>query len=136
MPTARGYTWDQFCAMFKTGQRVVCINDTFDPLQVASIPNRPTRDKQYIVRDSFQVTRNGTVSGIWALHLREIKNPHLPHPSGLGTFEPSFASDRFATVADDQATHERAVDVMLRQLEKEVELEVIAYADLARLNRH
>ena len=112
--------------MFKPGQRVVCINDTFDPIQVASIPNRPTRDKEYIVRDSFQVTRNGTVSGIWAIHLREITNPHLSHPSGLGTFEPSFASERFAKMEEDREDQERAVDVMLRQIEEEVELEVLA----------
>ena len=112
--------------MFKNGQRVVCINDTFDLIQQATIPNRPSRDKQYIVRDAFRVTRNGTVSGIWAIHLREISNPHLPHPSGLGTFEPSFSADRFATLEDNHVDHAQAVDVMLQQLEEEVELEVLA----------
>ena len=112
--------------MFTTGQRVICVNDHFDSIQVSSIPNRPTRDKQYVVRDAFQVTRNGTVSGIWALHLREITNPHLPHPSGLGTFEPSFAAERFAVVEGSYGDHAEAVDVMLRQLEEEVELEVLA----------
>lgn len=110
--------------MFEVGQRVVCVNDSFDAIQQATIPNLPERDQQYVVRDAFQVTRNGTSSGIWALHLKEITNPPLPHPSGLGTFEPSFAADRFARLADDTADHERAADVMLRQLEEEVELVV------------
>ena len=116
--------------MFKSGQRVVCVNDQFDVIQQATIPNLPQRDKQYVVRDAFQVTRNGTSSGIWALHLTEIRNPSLPHPSGLGTFEPSFAAERFAELADDRAASEYAADVMLRQLEEEAELEVVARAGL------
>ena len=116
--------------MFKAGQRIVCVNDSFDAIQQATIPNLPKRDEQYVVRDAFQVTRNGTSSGIWAVHLTEIRNPSLPHPSGLGTFEPSFAADRFAELADDQAASEHAAEVMLRQLEEEVELDVVARASL------
>ena len=116
--------------MFKPGQRVVCVNDRFDAIQQATIPNLPKRDKAYVIRDVFQVTRNGTSSGIWALHLTEIRNPNLPHPSGLGTFEPSFAANRFSELADDRAASEHAADVMLRQLEEEVELEVVARAGL------
>ncbi len=112
--------------MFRAGQRIVCINDNFDAIQQATIPNLPKRDEQYVVRDAFQVTRNGTSSGIWAVHLKELTNPHLPHPSGLGTFEPSFAADRFVQLADDDAVHERDAEVMLRQIEEEVELEVLA----------
>lgn len=111
--------------MYRVGQRIVCINDSFDVRQRATIPNLPKREKAYTVRDAFRVTRNGTVDGIWAVHLEELRNPNLPHPSGLGEFEPSFAAERFATLADDQAEAERQADVMLRQLEEELELEVV-----------
>lgn len=108
--------------MFRVGQKIVCVNDAFDALQQATIPNLPQRQETYTVRDAFQVTRNGTASGIWAVHLREIANPMLPHPSGLGTFEPSFAASRFAEVSEGDARAQEAVDVMLKELTEEVEL--------------
>ena len=111
--------------MFQVGQRVVCVNDSFDARQRATIPHRPVREEAYTVRDAFQVTRNGTASGIWAVHLRELENPPLPHPSGLGTFEPSFAADRFAPQAEDEAIAAREVDAMLRELVEEESLEVV-----------
>ena len=107
--------------MFQPGQRIVCINDQFDPIQQATIPNLPQQDNVYVVRDAFQVTRNGTSSGIWALHLRELRNPMLPHPSGLGSFEPSFAAERFSRLKDDYAE----VEEMLENLVKEQELELV-----------
>ena len=111
--------------MFQVGQRIVCVNDTFDARQRATIPNLPVKDEVYTVRDVFQVTRNQTASGIWAVHLRELTNPDLPHPSGLGTFEPSFAAERFAPQAEDEAVSRRELDVMLRELVEEHELEVV-----------
>lgn len=98
----------------------MCVNDAFDPIQQATIPNLPNRDVTYTVRDAFQVTRNGTASGIWALHLREIRNPNLPHPSGLGTFEPSFAAERFATANEDEVAAEQQVEELMRELEVEL----------------
>ena len=106
--------------MFTPGQRVVCVNDAFDPVQQATIPNLPKREITYTVRDAFQVTRNGTSSGIWALHLKEITNPNLPHPSGLGTFEPSFAANRFAELSDDEQLAEQEVEELMRELEVEL----------------
>lgn len=81
----------------KKGQDVICIDDHFLPTQIALIPNRPVEGKMYNIRDIF-TTRNGQ-----AVHLDQISNPHIEHPSGLGTFEPSFSSDRFRTLADDNA---------------------------------
>ncbi len=83
--------------MFQIGQSVVCVDDNFAPPQRALIPNRPVEGETYHVRDCFQVTRNGTVSGIWAVHLNEIRNPNIDHPTALGKYEPSFAADRFAS---------------------------------------
>lgn len=104
---------------------MVCVNDAFDAIQQATIPNLPQKHERYTVRDAFQVTRNGTASGIWALHLKEITNPMLPHPSGLGQFEPSFAADRFAEMNDDEIAAERSVDAMLKELVEETELEMV-----------
>jgi len=87
----------------KIGQDIICVNDKFQPEQIVLIPNRPVQDKMYTIRDVFS-TRNGR-----ALHLDQITNPHLEHPSGLGTFEPSFSVDRFATLIDDEAIVEEEV---------------------------
>lgn len=73
---------------------IVCINDQFSDEQIAMIPNRPVRDEYYVVRE-VSVTRNG--KAVW---LEEISNPPLAHPSGMGTFEPSFSIERFRVVDD------------------------------------
>ena len=111
--------------MFTPGEKITCVNDRFDAIQRATIPNLPVEDTVYTVRDAFQVTRNGTAAGIWAVHLREVTNPMLPHPSGLGRFEPSFAADRFAKANDDEVSAAENVDAMLRELEEEIQLEVV-----------
>lgn len=87
----------------KVGQDVICINDKFRPEQIILIPNRPVEGKVYTIRDLF-TTRNGR-----AIHLEQISNPHLDHPSGLGTFEPSFSVDRFTTLVDDEVEIEAEV---------------------------
>ena len=87
----------------KIGQDIVCINDKFQSEQIALIPNRPVEEKMYTIRDVF-TTRNGR-----ALHLDQITNPHLEHPSGLGSFEPSFSVDRFATLNTDEVVVEEEV---------------------------
>jgi len=105
--------------MYKVGQKVVCVKDGFDAIQQATIPNLPKRETTYLVRDAFQVTRNGTSSGIWALHLKEIRNPMLPHPSGLGTFEPSFAASRFSTIVEDESEAAHEIEELLNELIEE-----------------
>ena len=76
----------------KFGSRVVCINDFFTDEQMAMIPNRPAKDQQYTI-DEIMVTRRGK-----AVTLVEIDNPPLKHPTGLGTFTPSFSIDRFRDI--------------------------------------
>ena len=75
--------------MIKFGTRVVCINDVFTEEQIAMIPNRPVRDEQYTI-DEVLITRRGK-----AVTLVELDNPPLMHPSGAGTFIPSFDINRF-----------------------------------------
>ena len=75
--------------MIKFGTKLVCINDTFSEEQKAMIPNRPVRDNHYTV-DEILITRRGK-----AVTLVELDNPPLMHPSGAGTFIPSFDINRF-----------------------------------------
>jgi len=80
--------------MLKLGSSVVCINDSFSDEQIAMIPNRPVRDQRYTI-DEVLITRRGK-----AVTLVEIDNPPLKHPTGLGTFVPSFDINRFREVAE------------------------------------
>ncbi|HUC80705.1 MAG TPA: hypothetical protein VMR70_07290 [Flavisolibacter sp.] len=80
--------------MIKFGSRVVCINDVFSDEQVALIPNRPVKDEQYTI-DEVMITRRGK-----AVTLVEIDNPPLTHPTGLGTFVPSFDINRFRELSE------------------------------------
>jgi hypothetical protein len=93
-----------FCAMIKFGSRVVCINDSFSDEQVQMIPNRPSKDQQYTV-DEVMITRRGK-----AVTLVEIDNPPLVHPTGLGTFTPSFDINRFREVDQVPATEVREAE--------------------------
>jgi hypothetical protein len=83
--------------MIKFGSRVICINDQFSEEQIAMIPNRPVRDRQYTI-DEVMITRRGR-----AVTLVEIDNPPLTHPTGLGTFVPSFDINRFRDLAEAPA---------------------------------
>lgn len=80
--------------MIKFGSRVVCTNDSFSEEQIALIPNRPVKDEHYTI-DEVMITRRGK-----AVTLVEIDNPALVHPTGLGTFTPSFDINRFREVAE------------------------------------
>lgn len=84
----------------KVGQDVVCIDDKFSAEQEALIPNRPVEGSIYTVRDVF-TTRMGR-----AIHLAELRNPPLNHPSGLGQFEPSFSVERFQPLLTDDEVSE------------------------------
>jgi len=80
--------------MIKFGSRVVCTNDLFTDEQIAMIPNRPVKDEQYTI-DEVMITRRGK-----AVTLVEIDNPPLVHPTGLGTFIPSFDINRFRALEE------------------------------------
>lgn len=82
-------SFPQFCGVIKFGTKVVCINDDFTEEQKAMIPHRPVRDHHYTI-DEVLVTRRGK-----AVTLVELDNPPLTHPSGAGTFIPSFDIKRF-----------------------------------------
>jgi len=93
--------------MIKFGSRVVCINDVFSDEQIAMIPNRPVRDVQYTI-DEVLITRRGK-----AVTLVEIDNPPLTHPTGLGTFTPSFDINRFRNLEELPAKEVRKAEEAL-----------------------
>ena len=93
--------------MIKFGSRVVCINDLFTDEQIAMIPSRPVRDGQYTI-DEVMITRRGK-----AVTLVEIDNPPLTHPTGLGTFTPSFDINRFRNLEEVPAQEVRKADEAL-----------------------
>ena len=93
--------------MIKFGSRVVCINDLFSDEQIAMIPNRPVKDKQYTI-DEVMITRRGK-----AVTLVEIDNPPLNHPTGLGTFIPSFDINRFRNLEEVPVEEVRKADEAL-----------------------
>ena len=93
--------------MIKFGSRVVCINDLFSDEQIAMIPNRPVKDKQYTI-DEVMITRRGK-----AVTLVEIDNPPLTHPTGLGTFTPSFDINRFRSLEEVPVEEVRKADEAL-----------------------
>jgi hypothetical protein len=81
----------------KFGAEVICLNDDFTDEQKAMIPHRPVKDRHYHI-DEILITRRGR-----AVTLVELDNPPLPHPSGLGTFVPSFDVNRFAEIEEAPA---------------------------------
>lgn len=83
--------------MIRFGTRVICINDLFSEEQLALIPNRPVKNEEYTI-DEVLLTRRGK-----AVTLVEIDNPPLIHPTGLGTFIPSFDINRFREIAEQPA---------------------------------
>jgi hypothetical protein len=70
------------------------------------IPNRPVRDNHYTI-DEVIVTRRGR-----AVTLVELDNPPLMHPSGGGTFIPSFDINRFKELEE---APEKAIKEELQQ---------------------
>ena len=83
---------------------MVCINDSFSDEQIDMIPNRPMKDEQYTV-DEVMITRRGK-----ALTVVEIDNPSLVHPTGLGTFTPSFDINRFRELEQVPAINVREAE--------------------------
>lgn len=96
--------FSQFCGMIKFGSKVVCINDSFTEEQKAMIPHRPVKDHHYTI-DEVLITRRGK-----AVTLVELDNPPLMHPSGAGTFIPSFDINRFREL--DEAPEEAVKEAL------------------------
>lgn len=99
-------------AMFQTGQRVVCINDDFEPWVFDLFKSLPRRDLIYTVRairpgrsnPSFAIDEDANLSISSAefdilVLLDELHNPDDPHSSIKQ--ELGFRAERFAPLEED-----------------------------------
>jgi hypothetical protein len=105
--------------MFQTGQKVVCINDQFDPWVYDLYRALPRRDRTYTVR-AVRAGRSNPVFSVNAdaeirltgaefdllILLEELQNPDDPHSSVKQ--ELGFRSERFAPLETDAEEAEDA----------------------------
>lgn len=78
--------------MIKEGDKVVCIDDVFDPRSIEIIPNRPVKDNVYTVREM----RYYDLHDKMGVTLVEVKNSRNVRDMFGKTQEPSFNIIRFA----------------------------------------
>ncbi|MDZ4289595.1 MAG: hypothetical protein U0984_16640 [Prosthecobacter sp.] len=105
--------------MFKNGQRVVCINDDFEPWVYDLYRALPKKDKTYTIRavaagrsnpkfavnDDAELQLTGAEFDIMVL-LKELNNPDDPHSSVKQ--ELGFRAERFAPLEEDSEEAEDA----------------------------
>lgn len=103
--------------MFQTGQRVVCINDDFEPWVYDLYRSLPKKNKIYTVR-SIGVGRSNPTFGLtedadlqiqsaeidFLILLKELNNPEDPHSSVKQ--ELGFRAERFAPLQEDELEDE------------------------------
>ena len=103
--------------MFKNGQRVVCINDDFEPWVYDLYRSLPKKDSVYTVRSvgmgrsnpTFAVNDDAEIKLTGAefdflILLKELLNPDDPHSSVKQ--ELGFRAERFAPLQEDEAEEE------------------------------
>lgn len=103
--------------MFKTGQKVVCINDEFAPWVYDLYRALPRKNRVYTVRSvgvgrsnpTFEVNDDAQIKLTGAefdllLLLEELRNPDDPHSSVKQ--ELGFRSERFAPLEEDTEEEE------------------------------
>lgn len=103
--------------MFHTGQRVVCINDDFEPWVFDLYKSLPKKDQVYTIRavgigrsnpdfvidDDAKIQLRGADFDLLIL-LKELLNPDDPHSNVKQ--ELGFRSDRFAPLLDETEEEE------------------------------
>lgn len=84
----------------QVGQRVVCINDTFEPWVHEYYDQLPTKGETYTIRAMTlgRATLVGSEMAEVRLLLEELHNP--PDPHHKGGEELGFRSDRFAPLEE------------------------------------
>lgn len=107
--------------MFSTGQRVVCINDDFEPWVYDLYRSLPRKDKVYTIRavgagrsnpkfaidDNAELKLTGAEFDFLVL-LKELINGDDPHSSVKQ--ELGFRAERFAPLQDDEASVDDAAE--------------------------
>ncbi len=89
--------------MFDVGTRVVCVDDNFDETVKKDVPDRPVKDKVYIVRDVVP-GQTSSLQRTLAILLKELHNP--PNRHGI---EHGFNPNRFRELDTLKGT-EKAVE--------------------------
>ena len=118
-----------FTIMFKNGQRVVCIDDSFEPWVFDLFSSLPKKNSIYTVRSvrpgrsnpNFVVDDDANLSISAAefdilLLLEELINPNDPHSSIEQ--ELGFRAERFAPLQEDLEENEEVELVGIGQEEK------------------
>ncbi len=103
--------------MFTNGQRVVCINDDFEPWVFDLYKSLPKKNKVYTVRavsvgrsnPKFAVNDDAEIKLVGAefdvmILLKELNNPDDPHSSAKQ--ELGFRAERFAPLEEDEIEEE------------------------------
>ncbi len=92
------------------GQKVVCINDTFNGFVKAVYTQLPVKGATYTIREVFlgreKIVKGGDSATVGLL-LNELTNP--PDPFHVGKQELGFSSERFAPL-EELPPEEEAVD--------------------------
>lgn len=107
--------------MFDIGEKVVCINDTFEPFHRALYQELPIKGKIYTVRESSLgrlktgVANPGTS---FRLLLEELHNDLDPYMEESIAEELGFRSDRFAPLTEiEEAEEEKMVSAIGVEME-------------------
>jgi hypothetical protein len=83
------------------GQKVVCINDTFNDFVKAVYKQLPIKGDTYTIREVFlgreKIVKGGDSATVGLL-LQELTNP--PDPFHVGKQELGFSSERFAPLEE------------------------------------
>lgn len=83
------------------GQKVVCINDTFNDFVKAVYKQLPVKGTTYTIREVFlgreKIVKGGDSATVGLL-LNELLNP--PDPFHVGKQELGFSSERFAPLEE------------------------------------
>jgi hypothetical protein len=83
------------------GQKVVCVNDTFNEFVKAVYKQLPDKGKTYTIREVFlgreKIIKGGDSATVGLL-LEELVNP--PDPFHVGKQELGFSSERFAPLEE------------------------------------
>lgn len=107
--------------MFSTGQKVVCINDTFEPWVYDLYSALPKKDRTYTIRavavgrsnpkfsvnDDAEIKLTDAEFDILVL-LQELKNGEDPHSSVKQ--ELGFRSERFAPLEEEEEEAEEEAE--------------------------
>ena len=121
--------------MFSVGQRVVCINDDFEPWVYDLYKVLPKKDKVYTVRaigmgrsnpqfvlnDEAEIKLTGAEFDFLIL-LKELLNPDDPHSNVKQ--ELGFRAERFAPLQEDEIEEEEGELVGVGAAEKSWEPQV------------